>query len=70
MMHLGLFLLGTGSHVAGWRYPGAIDRFTDIKAIQKTCQIAEKGKFDFIFMGTTFMPMSAPIPPTPRVLSR
>lgn len=51
MMHLGLFLLGTGSHVAGWRYPGAIDRFTDIKALQKTCQIAEKGKFDFIFMG-------------------
>ena len=21
-MHLGLFILGTGSHVAGWRYPG------------------------------------------------
>ena len=24
-MHLGLFILGTGSHVAGWRYPGAVD---------------------------------------------
>lgn len=51
MMHLGLFLLGTGSHVAGWRYPGAIDRFTDIDAIRTTCQMAEAGKFDFIFMG-------------------
>ncbi|WP_198912687.1 LLM class flavin-dependent oxidoreductase [Acetobacter musti] len=51
MMHLGLFLLGTGSHVAGWRYPGAIDRFTDIEAVRKTCQLAEAGKFDFIFMG-------------------
>ena len=26
-MHLGLFILGTGSHVAGWRYPGAVDSF-------------------------------------------
>ena len=27
-MHLGLFILGTGSHVAGWRYPGAVTDFT------------------------------------------
>ena len=23
-MHLGVFVLGTGNHIAGWRYPGAV----------------------------------------------
>ncbi|GGK07041.1 LLM class flavin-dependent oxidoreductase [Pseudomonas matsuisoli] len=50
-MHLGLFLLGTGSHTAGWRYPGALDSFVDFAAIQKIGQIAERGLFDLIFMG-------------------
>jgi hypothetical protein len=34
-MHLGLFILGTGSHVAGWRYPGAVDSFQNFSAIQE-----------------------------------
>jgi FMN-dependent oxidoreductase (nitrilotriacetate monooxygenase family) len=50
-MHLGLFILGTGSHVAGWRYPGAVDSFQDFPAIQRIGQTAERGKFDLIFMG-------------------
>ena len=50
-MHLGLFILGTGSHVAGWRYPGAVDSFQDFRAIQEIGRIAERGKFDLIFMG-------------------
>ncbi len=50
-MHLGLFILGTGSHVAGWRYPGAFDSFQDFAAIQEIGRIAERGKFDLIFMG-------------------
>lgn len=50
-MHLGLFLLGTGSHSAGWRYPGAIDSFQDFAAIQKIGATAERGCFDLIFMG-------------------
>jgi FMN-dependent oxidoreductase (nitrilotriacetate monooxygenase family) len=50
-MHLGLFLLGTGSHTAGWRYPGALDSFQDFRAIQKIGEIAERGCFDLIFMG-------------------
>lgn len=50
-MHLGLFLLGTGSHVAGWRYPGAIDSFQDIDAMIEVAQLAERGLFDLIFMG-------------------
>ncbi len=50
-MHLGLFILGTGSHVAGWRYPGAVDSFQDFPAIQQIGRTAERGKFDLIFMG-------------------
>lgn len=50
-MHLGLFLLGTGSHTAGWRYPGALDSFQEFRAIQKIGEIAERGRFDLIFMG-------------------
>src|SRR5258708_3343688 len=50
-MHLGLFILGTGSHVAGWRYPGAVDSFQAFPAIQGIGRTAERGKFDLIFMG-------------------
>jgi len=50
-MHLGLFILGTGSHVAGWRYPGAVDSFQDFAAIQDIARMAESGRFDLIFMG-------------------
>jgi FMN-dependent oxidoreductase (nitrilotriacetate monooxygenase family) len=50
-MHLGLFLLGTGSHIAGWRYPGAVNSFQDFPAIQEIGRTAERGKFDLIFMG-------------------
>ena len=32
-MHIGLFLLATGSHPAGWRHPGAYDSFVDLDAI-------------------------------------
>jgi FMN-dependent oxidoreductase (nitrilotriacetate monooxygenase family) len=50
-MHLGLFLLGTGSHIAGWRYPGAVDSFQDLAAIQAIARTAERGCFDLIFIG-------------------
>jgi alkanesulfonate monooxygenase SsuD/methylene tetrahydromethanopterin reductase-like flavin-dependent oxidoreductase (luciferase family) len=50
-MHLGLFILGTGSHIAGWRYPGAIDSFQSMPAVAEIGRIAERGKFDLIFMG-------------------
>jgi alkanesulfonate monooxygenase SsuD/methylene tetrahydromethanopterin reductase-like flavin-dependent oxidoreductase (luciferase family) len=51
MMHLGLFILGTGSHVAGWRHPGAWDSFQDIDAVQSIAAAAERACFDMIFMG-------------------
>jgi hypothetical protein len=35
-MHLGLFILGTGSHVAGWRYPGAVDSFQDFRRSRRS----------------------------------
>lgn len=50
-MHLGLFLLGTGSHIAGWRMPGAVDSFQDIEAVCEIARTAERAKFDLIFMG-------------------
>jgi FMN-dependent oxidoreductase (nitrilotriacetate monooxygenase family) len=50
-MHLGLFILGTGSHVAGWRHPGAMTSFQDFAAVQEIARIAERGRFDLIFMG-------------------
>ena len=50
-MHLGLFLLGTGSHTAGWRVPGAMDSFQDIGSIREIGRLAERGLFDLIFMG-------------------
>src|SRR5580693_1785386 len=50
-MHFGLFILGTGSHVAGWRYPGAFDSFQDFRQIRQIATTAERGKFDLIFMG-------------------
>lgn len=50
-IHLGLFLLGTGSHVAGWRVPGAMDSFQDIGMVKKIAMEAERGLFDLIFMG-------------------
>jgi len=50
-MHLGLFLLGTGSHVAGWQMPGAMDSFQDIDMVRRIAVEAERGLFDLIFMG-------------------
>jgi FMN-dependent oxidoreductase (nitrilotriacetate monooxygenase family) len=50
-MHLGLFVLGTGSHMAGWRYPGAFDSFQDLAMMTEVARIAERGKFDLIFLG-------------------
>jgi FMN-dependent oxidoreductase (nitrilotriacetate monooxygenase family) len=50
-IHFGVFLLGTGNHTAGWRYPGADQTFLDIKVLQRVTAIAERGLFDFLFLG-------------------
>ncbi len=50
-MHLGLFLLATGSHVAGWRMPGAVTSFEDLPALCQIARTAEAACFDMIFLG-------------------
>ncbi|MGD9861684.1 MAG: LLM class flavin-dependent oxidoreductase [Pseudodonghicola sp.] len=52
-MHLGLFLLGTGSHISGWRLPGAVDSFEDLPAMLDIAREAERSLFDLIFVGDT-----------------
>src|SRR6202040_2864635 len=50
-IHFGVFLLGTGNHTAGWRYPGADQTFLDIRAQQRVAATPERGLFDFLFLG-------------------
>lgn len=61
-MHLGVFVLGTGNHIAGWRYPGAFDSFQSLPVIQQIAATAERGKFDLLFLGDnlTFDPGAHP----------
>src|ERR1700754_4064410 len=49
-MHMGVFVLGTGNHSAGWRYDGAFTSHMQLPAIQKIARIAERGKFDLLFI--------------------
>jgi FMN-dependent oxidoreductase (nitrilotriacetate monooxygenase family) len=49
-MHLGVFVLGTGNHSAGWRYEGAATSNNDLSVIQAIAQHAERGKFDLLFV--------------------
>ena len=49
-MHLGVFVLGTGNHSAGWRYPGAAVSNLDLAVTTEIARIAERGKFDLLFI--------------------
>jgi N-acetyl-S-(2-succino)cysteine monooxygenase len=49
-MHLGVFVLGTGNHSAGWRYEGAATSNNDLSVIREIGRIAERGKFDLLFV--------------------
>jgi FMN-dependent oxidoreductase (nitrilotriacetate monooxygenase family) len=49
-MHLGVFVLGTGNHSAGWRYDGAATSNNHLPVIQEIARIAERGKFDLVFV--------------------
>ncbi|WP_158742679.1 LLM class flavin-dependent oxidoreductase [Acidisphaera sp. L21] len=50
-MHMGVFVLGTGNHIAGWRVPGAFDTFQSLSVVQDIARISERGKFDLLFLG-------------------
>jgi len=49
-MHLGVFVLGTGNHSAGWRYAGATTSNCSVGVLQAIARIAERGKFDLFFI--------------------
>ena len=49
-MHLGVFVLGTGNHSAGWRFPGAAKSNLDLAVARDIAHIAERGKFDLLFI--------------------
>ena len=49
-MPLGVFVLGTGNHTAGWRYEGATTSSCSLPVMQQIARIAERGKFDLFFI--------------------
>src|SRR5262245_46668696 len=49
-MHLGVFVLGTGNHSAGWRWEGAYSTSCSLTVMQSIARIAERGKFDLFFI--------------------
>lgn len=49
-MHLGVFVLGSGHHVAGWRMPGAQAGAENLPLLQHITRTAERGKLDLIFL--------------------
>ena len=49
-MHLGVFAVGTGNHIAGWRYPGASKSGEDFAAFRRVAASAERGKLDLVFV--------------------
>jgi FMN-dependent oxidoreductase (nitrilotriacetate monooxygenase family) len=57
-MHLAVFWLGTGNHIAGWRMDGAFDSNCSWPIAQAGVKIAERGKFDLFFLADSLV--SAP----------
>src|SRR6476646_1707297 len=49
-MHLGVFVLGTGNHMAGWRTEGAFATHMELPVMQEIARIAERGKVDLLFI--------------------
>ena len=54
-MHMGVFVLGTGNHIAGWRYPGAATSHMQLPVMQEIARIAEAGKFDLLFISDSMV---------------
>ena len=51
MIHLGAFVHETGQHVAAWRHPQAHTQSgTSFAEMLETAQLAERGKFDLLFL--------------------
>jgi N-acetyl-S-(2-succino)cysteine monooxygenase len=54
-MHMGVFVLGTGNHSAGWRYEGAFRTHMELPAMREIARIAERGKFDLLFISDSMV---------------
>ena len=54
-MHMGVFVLGTGNHQAGWRYDGAATSHLQLPVMQEIARIAERGKFDLLFISDSMV---------------
>lgn len=51
-MHLGFTIWPSGFHPAGWRLPeAAADGYANASFLRQMAQTAERGKFDFFFIG-------------------
>ncbi len=70
-LHFGLMFWATGTHPAGWRYPGSkADGAYDIGFIQNTTRIVEDAKFDFLFLGDRLATDPALAATNPAQMSR
>jgi FMN-dependent oxidoreductase (nitrilotriacetate monooxygenase family) len=70
-LHFGLMFWATGTHPAGWRYPGSkADAAYDIEFIQNTTRIVEDAKFDFLFLGDRLATDPALATTNPAQMSR
>jgi FMN-dependent oxidoreductase (nitrilotriacetate monooxygenase family) len=54
-MHMGVFVLGTGNHSAGWRSEGAATSHIELPVMQEIARIAERGKFDLLFISDSMV---------------
>ncbi|WP_146552471.1 LLM class flavin-dependent oxidoreductase [Rummeliibacillus sp. SL167] len=65
---LGVFLAGTGHHVASWRHPHAIPNATmNLNYFKNLAQTAEKGLFDLLFLADS---LSVSTDSHPNILTR
>ncbi|WP_226793870.1 LLM class flavin-dependent oxidoreductase [Bacillus sp. B1-b2] len=67
-MKLGLFLAGTGHHVASWRHPHAVSNASmNLSYFKEIAQTAEKGLFDLLFLADS---LSVDANSHPNILTR
>src|ERR1041385_2838230 len=61
-MPLGVYAVGTGNHVSGWRFPGASTSSEDFSIFKTIADSCERGKLDFLFVGDSlaFIPEQHP----------
>ena len=61
-MHLAVFWLGTGNHVAGWRMDDAFDNNCSWPIAEAGIRIAERGKFDLFFIADSLVSVASDHP--------